>query len=272
MTQLPQTANGRTAREVALQAVMEAGALLRERFLGDVQVAPKGRGSIVTNVDLLAEEHILGLLQGEFPSVGILAEESAPVASASGYTWVIDPLDGTRNYAAGIPVFSVVVALAQGDEVILGLTYDPLREELFLAERGKGATLNGVAIHVSPRTTLKEGVLGFDMGYEDKRAQEALKLMVDLWPGMRSIRVLGSAALGLAYAASGRLDLYLHQHLSPWDIAAGLLLVREAGGVATDKDGAPAIPFSESVVASSPTLHAEFMGRSEASEWRGVVG
>ena len=269
MTQLPLAASGRTPREVALQVVAEAGALLRERFQGEFQVTHKGRGNIVTDLDHLVEERAIQLLCQEFPSFGILAEESDQVLSESSYTWVIDPLDGTRNFASGIPVFSTVLALAHEEEVVLGLTYDPLRDELFLAEHGRGATLNGRSLHVSSRARVQEGVLAFDMGYSNERARDALELMVRLWPGMQSIRIMGSAALGLAYAAAGRIDLYFHHLLYPWDIASGLVLVREAGGVITDKDGNPAGLLTESSIASSPTLHAEFLRLTEGSAWRG---
>ncbi|MSQ40452.1 MAG: inositol monophosphatase [Dehalococcoidia bacterium] len=268
-TPFPPAASGRTAREVALQVVMEAGALLRDHFQGELQVTSKGRGNVVTDLDHLVEAQSIRLLRREFPSFGILAEESAQVPSDSGYTWVMDPLDGTRNFASGLPVFSVVLGLARGDVVVLGMTYDPLRDELFLAETGKGATLNGKPIQAARQARVKDAVLAFDMGYSDERARNALKLMVNLWPGMQTIRILGSAALGLAYVASGRIDLYFHHLLSPWDIASGILLVREAGGVITDKDGKPATHASESIVAANPALHADFLRLTEGSDWRG---
>jgi myo-inositol-1(or 4)-monophosphatase len=164
-----------------------------------------------------------------------------------------------------------VLALAFRDEVLLGLTYDPLRDELFLARQGGGATLNGQAIHVSRARRLQECVFACDMGYSGEGAAGNLKLLLALWPQMQRIRIMGSAALGLAYAAAGRVDLYFHYHLEPWDVASGLLLVREAGGVVADRQGRPApLRDSDGLVAASPTLLRQFLKATEGLDWRGA--
>lgn len=261
MEGLPLSRSGRWASEVASQAVREAGGVIMAHFKGEKHIEYKGRSDLVTDVDLLVEKGIVALLGREYPTFGILAEESEAIAGESGYTWIIDPLDGTRNYAYGIPHFCVSIALAEDEEVILGVIYDPLRDEFFGAEKGMGAFLDDAPIFVSTKTTVKGSLVGFDMGYDAERGREVLEVASALWPGIHSVRVMGSAALGLAYAACGRLDIYLHLSLSPWDLAAGMLLVEEAGGVVSEVDGKPAGIHSKRVIATSRAIHEDFMRR-----------
>lgn len=259
--ELPQAQSGQGALEVAIRAAREAGATVKAHFAGEKHVAFKGRTDIVTDVDLLAERGILDLLQREFPHFGIVTEESADIAGDSAYSWVVDPIDGTRNFAVGIPHFCVAIALARGDDLLLGVTYDPMKEELFHATRGGGAYVNDVPISVSARDGLSSSLVGFDMGYDAERGGEILKVAGLLWPGVQSVRVMGSAALGLAYAACGRLDVYFHLYLYPWDMAAGIVLVREAGGVVTDIDGGPVDIRGKRIIATNAAIHADFMRR-----------
>lgn len=222
----------------------------------------KAVGHVVTETDFLVEETIVSYLRQEYPHWGIRAEESHQEPPQTEYTWIVDPLDGSRNFSLGIPHFCTSLALVRQGEVLLGLTYDPVREETFVAQAGQGATCNGHPISVSPRGRLGESVLGFDMGYDDERAKRTLKLVLELWPGVQSIRVMGSAALGIAYAACGRIDLYFHHYLFPWDLAAGILLVKEAGGRVTDREGGPVSLESQGLIASNSSLHAEFLSKS----------
>lgn len=263
----PLGASGRTAREVVEAAARAVGKTLRERFSTDHTIEYRGRNNIVTETDLLAEEQILADLRREFPNFGVLAEESGRSESDSSYTWVIDPLDGTRNYASAIPHFGVVIALAKDDHVFLGVTYDPMRDELFLAEEGHGATLNGVPMKVSSEESLEKCIVGGDLGYRDDLGGYALDLSRSLWPKVQGIRIMGSAALGLAWAAAGRYDLYFHQSLYPWDIASGLILAQESGAVILDLQGNPATLDSDRSITSSPRLAAEFMERASGSAW-----
>ena len=265
---IPASASGKNALEVGLAAARAAGDVIRSRFNTVKDVNFKGRANVVTDVDLLAEGRALDLIRAEYPDFSIISEESDPIDTGSPYTWILDPLDGSRNYASGIPHVAVVVALSLRGEVVLGVTYDPMREEVFTAEKGKGAYLSGRPISVSPRREMPECILGFDMGYVDEKAVMALELVKSLWPGMQSIRVMGSGALGLAYAACGRLDLYFHHQLAPWDIASGLLLVSEAGGRVVDKHGDPATLESVSVIGSSNLLLDQFLSSTEGLEWR----
>ena len=266
--QPPNSRSGKSALDVAVEASNLAGRILLDRLRTSKQVSFKGRADIVTDVDLAAEKAVLDLLRDEYPEFGILAEESPPVESVSPYTWVVDPLDGTRNYANGISHFCTVVALSYEDQPIVGVTYDPVREDLFTAQRGKGAFLNGERLSVSENQELSQSLLGCDLGYVDEKAGLAIDLIRSLWPGMLSLRLMGSAALGVAYAAAGKLDLYFHHSLSPWDIASGLVLVEEAGGTIVDKQGRPANLRTPSIIASNSFLVDRFLQATAGHPWR----
>lgn len=268
MAEIPRSSGGKTAMEVAEEVGLEAGRMLVERFHRVKRVSVKGRGNVVTDVDTEVEAAMLALLRREFPDMGLLGEESAGGAAGSGYVWIVDPLDGTRNYASGIPFFSLVVGLALDGEVLVGVNYDPVREEMFHAERGKGAFLNGEPIHVSQKSTVAESVVGMDLSYDDEGAVNGLNMILSLWPGVQTARIMGSSALGISYAAAGRHDLYFHHQLEPWDQVAGILLVEEAGGVITDRMGKRAGLYSDGLIASNATLHADLMRRTEGTPWR----
>lgn len=244
---------------VAIDAARLGGRIAAEGLSRKKQVREKGRGNVVTDVDVRAEKEITLFLSKAYPGFNFLAEEGTVTSIGSDYCWIIDPLDGTRNYASGLPVFCCNVALAKDGEVVLGVTYDPLRDELFQAEEGSGAFLNGEPIHVGDRLTVQESFVGVDLGYEDRRGEQALDLMKSIWPGVQGFRVIGSAALGLAYAAAGRFDLYFHNFLYPWDFASSIILIREAGGVITEHDGSPVSLKSTALVAGNAAVHADFM-------------
>ena len=265
---IPPSRSGRSALAVSVEAARRAGQLVRERFLTEKEVRFKGRADIVTDVDLAAEKIILDMVQEEYPDFSILSEESSPVETGSPFRWVIDPIDGTRNFAEGIPHFCVVVALARDDQTVLGVTYDPIKEETFTAEAGMGAFLNGEPMSVSERQEIPDCVLSFDLGYYDDKAATALDMIRHLWPGFQTMRLLGSSALGMAYAAAGRVDLYFHHSLSPWDSASGLLLAREAGGNVVDRQGNDANLFTPSVIVSSPRLIDRFLEATDGLAWR----
>lgn len=268
VAELPVSRSGKSALEIALGLIHGAGAILVERFSGEKRVVQKGRGNIVTDVDHEVEHLLLQGLKAEYPEFSILAEESGLASSGSVYRWIVDPLDGTRNYASGVPIYSVTMALAKDHEVLLGLTYDPVRGDLFRAERGRGAFLNDTPIAVSQRPNVRASVIALDMGYSDSMARYALQLLDALWPGMQTIRIMGSAALGLAYVAAGRIDLYFHHVLAPWDIAAGVLLTQEAGGVVTDRDGQAIKIENTSIIAANAAVHADFLRLTEGLKWR----
>ena len=265
---IPPSVSGRSALEISVEAARRAGQVIRDRFLTEKEIRFKGRADIVTDVDLAAEKIILDLVQAEYPHFSILSEESNPIETGSPYTWVIDPIDGTRNFAEGIPHFCVVVALARGSDIVMGVTHDPIKEETFSAELGRGAYINGEPLAVSTRSEIPDCVLGFDLGYVDQKAATALDMIRHLWPGFQTMRLMGSSALGMAYAAAGRVDLYFHHSLSPWDSASGLLLAREAGGNVVDRQGQDANLFTPSVIVSSQLLIDRFLKATDGLEWR----
>lgn len=267
--ELPLSRSGQTALSVCETAARRAGELAAARFRTDVEVSLKGRANVVTDVDLASERLILDYVGREYPDFGILSEESDPVPGAAPYTWVVDPIDGTRNFAEGIPHFCVVVAIAAGDEVVAGVTYDPVRDELFAAQKGQGAYLNGQRIRVSDRADLGDGVLGFDLGYDFGSAKLLLEMAAGIWPRTQAYRLMGSSALSIAYTACGRIDLYFHHSLSSWDIASGILLAREAGGQVLDRATLQdATLFSPGLIISSPDLVAQFLAMTDGAAWR----
>ncbi len=230
--------------------------------------ATKGRGNVLTETDLAVERAATAILAREYPGVPVLSEETAADTRSDGWLWVIDPLDGTKNFSRGIPHFCFTIALCQGNGPVVGLTLQPLLGEEFAAVRGRGATLNGQAIQVSSTASVRESILAVDMGYDDGRGRRQLELALALWPGMQSLRIPGSAALGIAYVAAGRWDIFLHSDLQPWDLAAGLLLVREAGGVVTGREGEAATIFSKGLIAAAPAVHADFLRVAGHLPWQ----
>ena len=268
---LPLSVSGLPVYDVAVEAVKEAGRVLAVNLPKDKEITYKGRGNVVTNLDIQVEELIKERLLREFPGFGILCEEGDAVEGDTGYTWVLDPLDGTRNYASGSPIFTVNLGLAYEDEVVMGLTYDPMHNELFHSVKGQGVFVNDMSITVTDRASVEDSVVALDMGYSDERAEKALRILADIWPGMQSIRIMGSAALALAYVAAGRIDLYFHHHLAPWDVVSGILLVEEAGGMITRGDGSDISYLSTSVVASNEAVHSDFLRLTEGSEYRAAI-
>ncbi len=255
----PIAVSGRSALEVARRCAQEAGERALARFRRPQEVAVKGRGNLVTQTDLEIETYLHEVLAREFPDHRVLSEETATETDTAGWVWVIDPLDGTRNFVSGIPFFCVNLALCFEGEPVVAVTYDPNHDEAFWAERGGGAWVNDQPVRASSNATVEASLLGVDLGYDDSRGRAALRLIHQLFPGVQSVRIPGSAALGLAYAACGRYDLFLHHYLFPWDIAAGILLVREAGGAITEHDGQPIAIASRTAIAGGPEVRADFL-------------
>ena len=250
-------------RDVAVKAAREAGQLMlewRTKFPpGPAKMDYKGIKDVVTEVDGRAEELIIGHIWQAFPDHNILAEEGGARGDApSPFKWIIDPLDGTANYAADLATSCVSIALAHNEETILGVVFNPFRDELWVAERGQGATLNDQPIRVAPVEDLAKALVCFDLGYNEEKAVAQLREATFFRPRVRSMRILGSAVLGLVNVAVGRFDLFYHQSLSPWDLAAALLILEEAGATVTDRDGQPAHYSKPSVIAASPRIHQLF--------------
>ncbi len=255
---LPRSVHRKSALTVARHAAIEAGKILKGRFGLRHEMKVKGKRNLVTEGDLLSEKQIIGFLTEEFPGHGILSEEAGSCKKGDEYTWIIDPLDGTNNYYFGIPFFAVNIALSRNGEIVLGLTYDPMRNEMFQAVKGKGAFLNGKKIQVSKLPSLDGAALGVDLGYQAERSIELLALVEKLWPHVHCLRLMGSSALGLAYVSAGRLSLYFHKYVYPWDIASGLLLVREGGGDVVTFAGRAANMEDKDIIAANKSLLASF--------------
>jgi myo-inositol-1(or 4)-monophosphatase len=222
----------------ARNAALKGGRILRENIHGLREITYKGDINLVTEMDMRSERTIVEMLHVAFPDHGIVAEEETRLSNASGYTWIIDPLDGTTNYAHGYPCFSVSIALKHEEDVILGVVYDPMRDELFVAQKGLGAYLNGKQIKVSAVDTLIKSLLATGFPYDRKvSGKNNLNYFYDLLMASQEVRRDGSAALDLCYVATGRLDGFWELKLKPWDVAAGSLVVNEAGGVVSDLSG-----------------------------------
>lgn len=253
------------ALQTAIETARAAGEILRDGFNRPHDIHLKGNATdMATETDEAAEKLIIDRLRAVFPDHSILGEEGGAhdVAGAS-YRWVIDPLDGTTNFAHGVPHFSVSIALADADGwPILGVIYDPMRDECFVASKDNGATLNTQPIHVSQTPALSQAIMASGFPY-DKWHDSANN--IDLWGHFvvrsRGIRRFGSAALDLAYVAAGRFDGYWERKLNPWDILAGVILVQEAGGLVTGFDGTPAMIRANKpdLVASNGIFHTEII-------------
>ena len=242
-------------REVGLQAALAAGEVLRAGF-GNVQtIRLKGRVDIVTEVDESSERVVVEILRSRFAHHRILAEEGSAGGDDERHRWIIDPLDGTTNFAHGLPFFCVSIAYEQDGEVAFGAIYDPLRDEMFLAQKGRGVTLNGRRLAVSTNEVLLNSLTATGFPYDRTRLPRALRMFALLSDRSRAVRRLGSAALDCAYVAAGRFDAYWEAIVNPWDVAAGWLLVTEAGGRVTNLRGEP-FSFDEgNILATNGRLH-----------------
>jgi myo-inositol-1(or 4)-monophosphatase len=241
--------------EAALSAARRAGEVLRAGFGTEYAITYKGEVDLVTEIDEEAEQVIRKELLGTFPSYGMLAEEGGELAGEVDARWIVDPLDGTINYAHGLPIFCVSVALERAGEMVLGVVHDPIREETFVAERGRGATLNGEPINVSNTDELIRALIATGFPYDRAEMPEALELFGRFAATTQGMRRLGSAALDLCYVASGRIDGYYERGIWTWDLAAGSVILEEAGGKLTDYRGGVLDLEGREIVASNGRLH-----------------
>jgi myo-inositol-1(or 4)-monophosphatase len=239
----------------------KAGAILRDGYSKEHKVDYKGVIDLVTEVDHQSEAFLLGEVQRDFPDHHIFSEESGIIEGNDEHIWYIDPIDGTVNYAHQIPIFSVSIAYASKGALTLGAVYDPMRDEMFLAERGKGATLNGKPIRVSTTTELQRSLLVTGFPYDAwNTEQDNFANFVKFAKLTQGVRRLGSAALDLCYVASGRFDGFWELALKPWDVAAGGLIAEEAGADVTNVKGeADYISPPQSVIAAAPGIHGRML-------------
>ena len=244
------------------RALDTAGKILRRHF-GRARVSLKGRANLLTQADLESQRAVLSLIERSFPAHDYLAEEKASKRTGAEYTWVLDPLDGTTNYAHGYPAFCVSIGVLRRGEPVLAGVYDPSRDETFLAEAGRGAALNGKPMRVSKTAKLADSLLVTGFAYDRaERSHYYVEYYRDFMTRCHDVRRSGTAALDLAWIAAGRADGFWEFGLSPWDVAAGLLLVREAGGRVTDFSGGawPSLErFGWQTLATNGRIHAPML-------------
>jgi myo-inositol-1(or 4)-monophosphatase len=242
--------------ETAIEAARQVGRVLLEQFGTSQEIKSKGLRDIVTEADLAAQAKAIEVIRSRYPDHDVLSEESGQMpGGASDYCWIVDPLDGTTNYSRGCPCFCVSIALSYRGEVMLGAVYDPLRDQLFRARRGQGAYLNDDLIHVSTAERLIDAVIGLDWAHEQELRCQVAQLVAEVAPEVGTLRSTGSAALGLCSVATGWIDAYFNLSLRPWDVAAGSVIIQEAGGVVSDLAGLPWHSNSGGCLASNGLIH-----------------
>ncbi|HVA88494.1 MAG TPA: inositol monophosphatase family protein [Chloroflexota bacterium] len=246
--------------EVAVETAREAGALLREKLGAPRQIRFKSaHNDLVTDGDQAAEALITARVRARFPDHRILAEEGATGAPISPYRWLIDPVDGTTNFAHNVPAFAVSIGVEHDDQLQAGVVYNPASDELFAAALGHGATLNGQPIAVTPIWRPESALVGCG-AITFRRQGRTIKAARAFWNITQGCRTTGAAALDLCYVACGRFELFCAPSLRPWDVAAGALIVREAGGEVTDFDGGPHRLDRQDILASNGAVHSFALG------------
>jgi myo-inositol-1(or 4)-monophosphatase len=249
-------------KKVLLDATHEAGKIIQSYFNGTFVINHKeGINNLVTEVDHLAEQKIISVIKATYPTHSIIGEESGENIQLSDYQWVIDPIDGTVNFAHGIPLCCVSIGLLLNGRVLMGAVYNPMMNELFFAEKGKGATLNGKPIKVSGKSDFKTAFLvtGFPYKWPENSLEHPVKVFERMVLEGLPIRRLGSAAIDLCWVACGRFDGFWEYNLSAWDVAAGYLIVLEAGGTITDFDGNIGNVFDKQTLATNGLIHKDIL-------------
>ncbi len=248
--------------DLAIRAAREAGAILQDYAARGFQIENKGRINLVTEADLASERHITQLIGSHFPSHRILAEEGGASGhpGEDNYVWIIDPLDGTTNYSHGFPCYAVSIGIERHGKAVAGVIYDPTRDELFAAERGAGATLNGNRIRVSAVDHLERALVVSGFPYDVReRMEEYLPAWREFLKHTQGVRRLGAAAIDMCCVASGRMDGFWENGLNPWDTAAGWVIIEEAGGRVTKLDGSPFDNYSASLLCTNGAIHDQML-------------
>jgi myo-inositol-1(or 4)-monophosphatase len=245
--------------ETSMEIAREAGALLAAYFERHIGFELKAEYDLVTEADRASERLAIERLRSHFPTHSIVAEESGGHAGSSDYCWYVDPLDGTTNFAHGFPMFNITMALEHSGELIAGVIFDPLRNEMFASERGSGACLNNRRIRVSTAGRIGDALLATGFPSRKRHLHINVHFYYQLAMLTHGVRRAGSAALDLAYVASGRLDGFWEFGLNPWDMAAGILLIREAGGKCSDMKGGPVNLRGQHLLADNGLVHDEML-------------
>jgi myo-inositol-1(or 4)-monophosphatase len=250
------------AMEIALDASKSGGDMLKKKLGQRRSVTLKGHRDLVTDADIASQQRIVSVIRKSFPDHEIIAEESAGIQALKkeNYQWIVDPLDGTTNFSHGLPEFAVSIGLAFKNEIILGTVYNPVLDEMYCAERNKGAFLNGQKIYVSEVKGLEQSLIATGFPYDIKTdSNYNFDHFINFEKRVQALRRLGAAALNLAYVACGRFDAYWESKLEQWDMAAGILLVQEAGGKISDFKGNPFQLEKGQVVASNKAIHLKVL-------------
>ncbi len=247
--------------EDIIQIAKEAGSIIREGFGTNFGIEFKtNESNLVTEIDKASEKLITGFIKKKYPSHGIIAEEGGETKNSSEYVWVVDPLDGTTNFAHGLPIFSVSIGVQKSGETIAGVVYDVMRDVVYSAELGSKAFANGKKIAVSKNANLKRSVLVTGFPYNiSENPDNALEKFSALTVASRAMRRLGSAAIDFCYVAQGVFDGFWEVWLNPWDMCAGKLIVEEAGGLVTDFNGKPTDIFTKKILATNGLVHNEMV-------------
>jgi len=247
-------------KQTAIKAAKLAGKIMLENYgnVGKISFKENDR-SILTKVDLECEKAIINVIKEKFPDHNIIGEESGDEKVKSKFSWVIDPIDGTTNYLQNIPLFCCSIALAKNNVPFLGVVYEPVRDELFYAEKNKGAYLNNNKIKVSSKTNLNEAVILPGLPSASHVSVDTLEKAIKLFGKVRGIRITGSAAINLSYVACGRIDVYLNENIKAWDAAAGVILIEEAGGLVTDLDLNKWDINKKTILATNKLLHKKIL-------------
>lgn len=248
----------------AIETAREAGNILLEKLGRKIEITKKGDINLVTEADLASEKLIVERIRSYYPRHSILAEESgesniAAIDGATRWKWIIDPLDGTTNFAHGYPCFCVTLAVEHNGEIVIGVTFDPTRDEMFAAEKGNGATLNNRPINVSETEKLSEALLVTGFPYDFKSRENFARHLTEFLLKSRGLRRDGSAAIDMAYVACGRFDGFWEEGLNPWDVAAGVLLIEESGGKVSFYDGSKYNIYSPPICGSNGLIHSEML-------------
>lgn len=255
-----------TLLQTAQAAAATAGAYLRDVWQQPRHIQSKGWRDLVTDADIEAQRLITELIRGRFPDHAFLTEEDDPTLPTAGTVrWIIDPIDGTSNFSRQVPVFSISIAAVDGEEIMAGVVYDPLRDEMFCAAAHQPTTLNGQPVQASHVNELIHAIIAFDWSRNPADRQLTLELLNNVAHQVHTIRAVGSAALGMAWVACGRLDAYFNAHMKPWDAAAGILLVQQAGGYLSTLQNQPWLlnaPIQPCLV-SNEVIHGLLLGQSQ---------
>jgi myo-inositol-1(or 4)-monophosphatase len=243
----------------AIETAEKAGHYLAHRERKSLNVEHKGRIDLVTDADKISQEIIVGEIEKKYPGHSIIAEEGMEKAGEEGYVWYIDPIDGTTNFVHGVPMYCVSIALYKNRTPVVGVCYNPITKEMFYAEKNKGAFLNGEKITVSRSAKMIDALVVTGFPYKSTEMDNIIKVFFKVIGQVQGIRRFGSAALDLCFVACGRVDAYWEICLKPWDIAAGALILKEAGGSVTCTDGVDFDPDKGNIAASNELLHKELL-------------